>query len=41
MRAFIAACFASAIIAVVAAVILDKGIQESATDAFSTSAVRH
>jgi hypothetical protein len=41
MRSFIAACLASFIIAAVAATILDKAVQESATDAFSTSAVRH
>ena len=41
MRVFLAACLASLVIALVAAAILDKGVQESATDAFSTSAVRH
>jgi hypothetical protein len=41
MRSFLAACFVSFVIAVVAATILDKAVQESATAAFSTSAVRH
>jgi hypothetical protein len=41
VRSFIAACLASFVIAVIAAAILDEAVQESATAAFSTSAVRH
>jgi hypothetical protein len=41
MRSFLAACCASLAIAVIAAVILDSAVQESATTAFSTSEVRH
>jgi type IV secretory pathway component VirB8 len=41
MRVFLAACCVSIVIAVIAAAILDSMIQQSATDAFSTSAVRH
>jgi hypothetical protein len=41
MRSFIAACLASLVIALIAATILDQVVQKSATDAFSTSAVRH
>jgi len=40
MRSFLAACCASLAIAVIAAVILDSAVQESATTAFSTSEVR-
>jgi hypothetical protein len=40
MRSFVAACFVAVFIAVAAATILDKTVQESATTAFSTSAVR-
>jgi hypothetical protein len=40
MRSFVAACFVALVIAVAAAAILDKAVQESATAAFSTSAVR-
>jgi hypothetical protein len=40
MRSFIAACFAVVVIAAAAAAILDNAVQESATTAFSTSAVR-
>ncbi|MEA3107955.1 MAG: hypothetical protein QOI88_2560 [Gammaproteobacteria bacterium] len=40
MRSFIAACLVSLIIAAVAAVILDKVVQEPASAAFATSAVR-
>jgi hypothetical protein len=40
MRSFVAACLASFMIAAVAAAILDKAVQKSATDAFSTPAVR-
>jgi hypothetical protein len=40
MRSFIAACLACFVIAVIAAAILDGAVQESATAAFSTSAVR-
>jgi hypothetical protein len=40
MRSFVAACFVVIVIAVVAAAILDKAVQKSATTAFSTSAVR-
>jgi hypothetical protein len=40
MRSFIAACVAAIVIAVTAAAILDTAVQESASVAFSTSAVR-
>lgn len=40
MRSFVAACFVALVLAVAAAAILDKAVQESATAAFSTSAVR-
>jgi hypothetical protein len=41
MRSFLAACGVSLAIAVIAAAILNNAVQESATTAFSTSAVRH
>jgi hypothetical protein len=41
MRSFLAACFAVIVIAIAGGVILDTTVQESATTAFSTSAVRH
>jgi hypothetical protein len=41
MRSFLAACCVSLAIAVIAAVILDSAVQESATKAFSTSEVRN
>jgi hypothetical protein len=41
MRSFLAACCASLAIALIAAVILDSAIQESATKAFSKSEVRN
>jgi hypothetical protein len=40
MRSFLVACFFAIVIAVAAAAILDKTVQESAAAAFSTSAVR-
>jgi len=40
MRSFLAACFVAIGIAVAAATILDNTVQESATKAFATSAVR-
>jgi hypothetical protein len=40
MRSFVAACVVALVIAVAAAAILDNAVQESATAAFSTSAVR-
>jgi hypothetical protein len=40
MRSFVSACIVAALIAVVAAAILDLTVQESAATAFSTSAVR-
>jgi hypothetical protein len=40
MRSFVSACIVAAVIAVVAAVILDSTVQESAATAFSTSGVR-
>ena len=40
MRSFIAACVVTIVIALAAAAILDEFVQESATAAFSTSAVR-
>jgi hypothetical protein len=40
MRSFLVACFVATVIAVAAAAILDKTAQQSATAAFSTSAVR-
>jgi hypothetical protein len=40
MRSFLAACCAVIAIALIAAAILDKTVQESASAAFSTSAVR-
>jgi hypothetical protein len=40
MRSFIVACFVAIVIAAAAAAILDNFVQESATTAFSTSAVR-
>ena len=39
MRAFVFACIAAAAVAVIGAVVL-SGIQQSADNAFSTSAVR-
>jgi hypothetical protein len=41
MRSFVAACFAAIVIAIAGGLILDKTVQQSATTAFSTSAVRH
>ena len=41
MRSFLAACCVCALIAVIAAAILDSVVQESAITAFSTSEVRH
>ncbi|MDB6012773.1 MAG: hypothetical protein JWL65_5023 [Gammaproteobacteria bacterium] len=40
MRSFLAACVAVALIAGIAALVLDEGVQKSAAQAFSTSAVR-
>jgi hypothetical protein len=40
MRSFIAACVVASVIAVAAAAILVETVQESATAAFTTSAVR-
>jgi hypothetical protein len=40
MRSFAAACFILIVIALAAAAILDKAVQESVATAFSTSAVR-
>ena len=40
MRSFVAACVVALVIALAAAAILDNAVQESATAAFSTSAVR-
>lgn len=40
MRSFMSACIAAAVIAIVAAAILDLTLQKSAATAFSTSAVR-
>jgi hypothetical protein len=40
MRSFVAACLVAIVIAGAAALILDNVVQESAPDAFSTSAVR-
>lgn len=40
MRVFLMACLAIAVIGILAAVILDGVVQESAGTAFSTSAVR-
>jgi hypothetical protein len=40
MRSFLSACVVAGVIAVAAAAILDTTVQESATTAFSTSAVR-
>jgi hypothetical protein len=40
MRSFVAACVVAIVIAVAAAEILDKAVQESASAAFATSAVR-
>ena len=41
MRSFLAACCASLAMAMIAAVILNSAVQESATTAFSTSEVRY
>jgi hypothetical protein len=40
MRSFISACIVAGVIAVTAAAILDRTVQESAATAFSTSGVR-
>jgi hypothetical protein len=40
MRSFIAACVVAALIAAIAALILDEGVQKSAAHAFATSGVR-
>ena len=40
MRAFLAALVASAVIAVVGYFVLEKAVQEPASDAYSTQAVR-
>jgi hypothetical protein len=40
MRSFLAACVVVALIAAIAALVLDEGVQKSAAHAFATSSVR-